>query len=127
MRKLPVVPRLALALALALAAVPAPASQQADKGVAVAFPWTFQKGTDTARETVFSTVGEIGQKAKYDMSSHDEAFTVWEEMKLKTPAYGTLPSASALRKYGKSLHAKVVLYGSVSWHTRSIWVNAGPK
>lgn len=32
-----------------------------------------------------------------------------------------------LKKFGKATGADVVLYGSIKWHTRSIWVNAGPK
>ena len=41
--------------------------------------------------------------------------------------FGHMPSKSTLEAFGKANHASVVLYGAASWHTRSIWVDTGPK
>jgi len=119
---------LPLVAACLLTALPAHAgAQKSHKGTAVAFPWAFQKGTDTARTTAATTVAEIAQKAGYDVVASDKAASAWNDSKLKLPAYGTTPSSTVLKKFGRATGADVVLYGSVKWHTRSIWVNAGPK
>ena len=38
-----------------------------------------------------------------------------------------MPTRATLEAFGKAVHADKVYYGSVSWHTRSIWVDLGPK
>ena len=37
------------------------------------------------------------------------------------------PTNAQLRQYGKKLGASYVVFGSIDWHTRSIWVGSGPK
>jgi hypothetical protein len=46
---------------------------------------------------------------------------------LPQPSFGHMPSKASLEAFGMALHVKEVIYGSVSWHTRSIWVDLGPK
>lgn len=95
------------------------------KGIAVAYPWVFQDGTDTSRDTALKTASEILQKANYAPISTDAAKSAWGN--LPEPRFDKLPSKATLQKFGRATNARVVLYGSVSWHTRSIWVNTGPK
>ncbi len=119
-----------LSLALAPSAktpVHSPSMQDTTKGTVVAYPWVFQKGTETSRKTAVITAEEIGRRAGYASIPTSVAAEAWRTHKYATPSYGRLPSTTTLRAFGKSLKATVVLYGSVSWHTRSIWVNAGPK
>ena len=97
------------------------------KGQAAAYPWVFNEGTDTSQKTAVTSAEEILQKANYASIPGDAAKNAWASAGLSMPSYGNLPSKSTLKKYGRAAHVKVVLYGSVSWHTRSIWVNAGPK
>ena len=114
------------ALVLSLLAAGVSTAQSSNKGVAVAFPWTFVKGNKTPRTTVATTAGEIAQKAGFAVVSPDLAAKAWARMGLPDPKDG-LPSTSQLRKFATELKADRVLYGKVSWHTRSIWVGAGPK
>jgi len=100
---------------------------QTNKGMAVAYPWVFQKGHDTSKTTATTSVEEILSKANYAPISHEAASAAWASSKLPTPSFGHLPSTASLLKFGKAVRASKVLYGSVSWHTRSIWVNLGPK
>lgn len=103
------------------APTPAAGLQQKTRGMAVAYPWVFKKGTGTARTTVLKTSSEILRRAGYASIPGDVAKKAWKQ------GTSRLPSRSSLRSYAKGLDATAVLYGSVSWHTRSIWVNAGPK
>ena len=97
------------------------------KGQAAAFPWAFKEGTSTSQETATKTAAEILQKANYAAISDDAAKAAWSKAGLSVPSYGNQPSKAALKAFAKAAHVKVVLYGYVSWHTRSIWVNVGPK
>jgi hypothetical protein len=97
------------------------------KGIAVSYPWSFSKGTETARITAQEASMEIGQRADYAMIPADVAAAAWKAGKYRTPIVGRLPSRTTLQALGKRLKAKRVMYGEISWHTRSIWVNAGPK
>jgi hypothetical protein len=95
--------------------------------MAVAYPWVFDNGTSTSRTTAVSSADEIGQAADYASIPDDVAKAAWGADGLPTTRFGHMPSRASLETFGSALHAKVVIYGSVSWHTRSIWVNLGPK
>ncbi|MES1227689.1 MAG: hypothetical protein ABUL72_03405, partial [Armatimonadota bacterium] len=90
-------------------------------------PWTFENGTDTARETAINTAEEIARKAGYASVPTDVAEAAWKSHNWRTPTYGRTPTRATLRAFGRAVNADKVLYGSVSWHTRSIWVNLGPR
>lgn len=101
--------------------------QTKTKGMAVAYPWVFKAGTDTARTMAVSVAEEILRNAGYASIPGDIAGESWASRNYPEATFGHLPTSANLRAFGKSLKASKVLYGSVSWHTRSIWVNAGPK
>ena len=101
--------------------------QNSVSGSAIAYPWAFEKGTDTARKSVYRTVAEIAQKANYATVSYEVAHSNWTVAEYRTPTVKSLINTSTLRTFGDTLRANVVIYGTTSWHTRSIWVNAGPK
>jgi hypothetical protein len=96
-------------------------------GMAVAFPWVFANGNVTSRTRAITTAGEIAQKAGYASVPLHVARNAWRSAHLPRPSFGHMPSPASLEAFGKSLHAKKVVYGSVTWNTRSIWVNLGPK
>lgn len=97
------------------------------RGMAVSYPWAFKNGTATARTTALRTSEGILRKAGYASIPGDLAKATWITDKMPKPRMRTMPSLQDLRSYAEGLDATVVLYGSISWHTRSIWVNAGPK
>lgn len=107
-----------LFLAASLSILPGLSVAKALEKSIVVYPWTFTKGTDTARETAISTIEGIGKKNGYSLIAQDVAGN----------AYGNRSATtSQLVKFGKKVHANYVVYGSISWHTRSIWVGTGPK
>lgn len=97
------------------------------KGLAVAYPWSFEGGTKTSRETAIRTADEVLRKAGYATVGEDVARDAWTAAGLRPNRYRDLPSEQDLEAFGQRLHAKVVLLGRVAWHTRSIWVDLGPK
>lgn len=91
------------------------------------YPWSFAKGTETAQTTAQATVEHLARREGYASIPLDVAKKAWSDMKQSHPKNGMIPSTSALRAFGKKVGADIVMYGSVKWHTRSIWVGLGPK
>jgi hypothetical protein len=96
-------------------------------GTAVAYPWAFENGTETARKSVYRSASEIARRANFSVVPHEVAHANWTVSDYRKPTIDSLISTATLQTFGQSLKANVVIYGSTSWHTRSIWVNAGPK
>lgn len=92
---------------------------------AVAFPFSFVKGHDDAKTTALDTAEAIARQGDYASVPREKAKNAWRALGYGTPS--TVPSRRQLSAFGKKVGASRVLYGTVSWHTRSIWVNLGPK
>lgn len=99
-------------------------------------PWVLRDGTETAMETARKTVDTLFEKINYEIVPSTRVKTVWEE-ELQHPAlrlavkgkdnYPELPTAKELLALGKSMKVDIVCAGRASWHTKSVWVNLGPK
>ncbi len=121
-----------IAAAIALAAAPTPSFAQERNsehklGTVVAYPWALDKSTDSAKASVHRSASEIAKKAGYDVVPGDTSSSEWRRTDRRLPTIGHPSSRETLVEYGRSVNANFVLCGSVSWHTRSIWVNLGPK
>lgn len=114
-------------LAISLATLSPAPQAAASKGSAVCYPWSYAKGTDTAQTTAQATVEHLARREGYSSVPLDVAKTAWSSLKFPHPTTGRMPTAASLTAFGKKTNAKIVMYGSVSWHTRSIWVDLGPK
>ncbi len=116
-------------LAVSALAVPAVAGakQSNNQGTVVAYPWAFQNGDKTSRQTAITTAEEIGQKAGFGSAPRDAARSTWRASNFPDRRFGRMPSPATLEAYGLSMHASRVMFGDVSWNTRSIWVGLGPK
>jgi len=93
----------------------------------VTYPWLFDEGTPTSRETAMNALAEIGKRNGYNVISQEKADAAYLQRKLPMLSAVNGPTLAQLALYGKSLGASYVVFGSISWHTRSIWVGAGPK
>ena len=117
----------------AIAAIGIAAAQDAGvertqvRGMAAVYPWVFDNGNETSRTMAVSTAEEIARKAGYSTVPDDVANSSWNSNNYRYPEWDHLPNRSTIRSYGRAVKADVVLYGTVSWHTRSIWVDAGPR
>ena len=126
-----------MATIFALVVIPATSLSRQDRnrgrdvmsrmGTIVAYPWAFDKATDTAKKAVHRIANEICRKGGFEVVPGDTASSEWRRADRRLPTIGHLANRETLMSYGQAIHANFVMYGSVSWHTRSIWVNAGPK
>ena len=124
-----------MAALMTMAAVPASSLSQQDRdgdrvrahGTVVAYPWALDKATDTAQKSVHRVAAEIARKGGFEVVPGDTASSEWRRTDRRLPTIDHPSKLETLMEYGQAVHANYVLYGSVSWHTRSIWVNAGPK
>ena len=121
-------------VSLSLVTVISPASSQSKmakptgpQGLAATFPWVFEKGNETSKTFALTLLDEIANRADHSAVSMTESKEAWKANRLPRPSLGHLPSKATLHTFGVAVHASKVLYGSIAWHTRSIWVNAGPK
>lgn len=117
----------AVVAAATLAPALAPAAQDTTKGMAVAYPFAFDHGTKTSRSTAYDTAEGIARKAGYASVPHQVAKSAWEDLRLRHATPGNLPTTDELRRFAHKVNARIVLYGTVSWKTKSQWVGAGPK
>ncbi len=99
---------------------------QRSEQVAIA-PWTFVDGTKTSRETAIDTVRNIIEGQGWNVLPQEIVDRQFESMKSDLTYRDGQPLAAELIKFGKSVQASKLVYGKISWHTRSIWVGAGPK
>lgn len=97
------------------------------RGLAVAYPWSFQGGDKTSRKTARDTADEIARKAGFSTVPEDVARNAWRDGGFPKERFRDKPGENALEAFGTRLHANFVIFGDVRWDTRSIWVDLGPK
>ena len=99
-------------------------------------PLALQGGTDTAVSTTRENYKQLFEKVNCEMISEVRVKATWEDTmgnrswksnvgdKESLPQ---LPSPKELLQLGKALGADFVAAGTLKWHTKSVWVNLGPK
>jgi hypothetical protein len=118
----------ALAAVVAVGSSSFSAAQAASRGSVVVFPVIYDKsGTDTSRAKAKEAMNEIFKKGGFKVVEETGAAKTWSTKKFSTPTITRPPSKENLVSLGKSLGVKYVCSASVTFHTRSIWVNLGPK
>jgi len=103
------------------------AGQATTKGLAVAYPFAFTKGTKTAHSSVYEAVAGIAQKAGYAAIPQQVAENAWDDLRLPDIKPNKLPNMDELSRFAGRVKANIVLYGVVSWHVKSVFVDTGPK
>ena len=98
-----------------------------DGATVATYPWAFDSGNQTSRTTAIKTVSEIASKLGYSPLSVEESTKIYNSLRPVAAARNGVPIKADLMRYGKAAHADLIFYGKAKWHTRSIWVGAGPK
>jgi hypothetical protein len=92
----------------------AAAAHAQSKGTIAVCPAEFDHGSRTSRMTAMKAIEHMLQR---------EGYTV-----ILPPESATAPaSQDGLMRYGNQLNAQYVLKPSISFHSRSIWVDLGPR
>jgi len=100
----------------------------AQTGGAVAIcPWKFNDGNITSRTMVVDTLARILERHGYTVVAQDGAEHSYGSMNPSMGMRHGYPIEADLGRYAGTVQASRLVYGMVSWHTRSIWVGTGPK
>ena len=103
-------------------------AQPTDRGSIVVYPTVFdQSGTKTSRASAETALNDILKKGGFKVLDSSVAARVWKAKGLRTPTATRPPSTADLTELGKAIGVRYVVATTVSFHTRSIWVNLGPK
>jgi hypothetical protein len=103
-------------------------AQAPGRGTAVLYPVLFDEtGTSTSRATTKTALGEVLSKGGFRLISDSAASAAWKKLGARTPTYTRPPSVADLARLGSRVGARYVVMAQVNFHTRSIWVNLGPK
>ncbi|MBM3493477.1 MAG: hypothetical protein FJX72_04020 [Armatimonadetes bacterium] len=119
----------AAAAVICVAAASAALAQQTTRGSAVIHPVVFSRnsGAKGSRATALKAVREALQKAGYTLVSDTVAANTWKRLRLPAPTVGSQARAKDLARFGKAAGARYVVAPVFGFHSRSIWVDLGPK
>lgn len=117
------------AAALWTAGLPAASAQEASRGSVVVYPVVYSRNSGAAgsRATGVRAVREVLQKAGYTLLSDTVAANTWQRMRLPMPTTDKAATLSEVVRFGKAMKAKYVVAPVFDFHSRSIWVDLGPK
>lgn len=91
-------------------------------------PWNLVKGTEGAKQKAKEFLSTLLTKIQVDQVSEVKAMAAWAEVNdVSYNVENALPTAPQMLRVGQRLGVDWVMSGSVSWHSRSIWVGLGPK
>ena len=91
------------------------------------YPWDFKDGNVTSREMVLETVRKIAEHSGYTVLPHEAVKRKFNSLVPAVALRKGLPIKSDLARFAAAVHANIIIFGNTNWHTRSIWVGAGPK
>jgi hypothetical protein len=90
-------------------------------------PFQFTDGNVTSRTMVMDTIAKILDHHGYTVLAQESVENGYRSMSPNWRIRHGVPGMADLGKYAASLNATHVVFGTASWHTRSIWVGTGPK
>ena len=90
-------------------------------------PWTFNDGNATSRTMVLDTIKRICEHNGYAVLPQEGVDGKYQHMDPPINMRGGHPGMKGLARYASAVQASHLIYGTASWHTRSIWVGTGPK
>ncbi len=99
---------------------------QSGRDVAL-YPWTFTDGNKTSRQMVVLTAKRIAENQGLHVIAQDTAYGKFDSLRPKISLDKDLPAEPDLARFARAVHAGNLIFGHVSWHTRSKWVGTGPK
>lgn len=111
------------------AALPMAIAQETSRGAAVVYPIVYSRnsGSETSRQTGVRSVREVLQKAGYTLISNTVAANTWRKLGLASPSTDNPATLRDIVRFGKAIKAHYVVTPVFDFHSRSIWVDLGPK
>lgn len=116
------------AFSVVLASASASLAQAPSRGSIAVFPVVFDKtGTDTSRAKAKEALTEVFKKGGFRVLDDSAAAKAWRSKGYRAPTTARPPTAAQLASFGRTAGVRYVSTATVGFHTRSIWVNLGPK
>jgi hypothetical protein len=117
------------AAALLAIAPQASHAQDREKGTVAVYPIIFNhnSGDETSRKTAIAAIDETLQKGGFTLISSRVAANTWRKLGLPMPTAEEAARRTDLVRLGTELKARYVVSAVVLFHTRSIWVDLGPR
>ncbi len=116
------------AFSLVLATSSSVLAQAPSRGSIAVFPVVYdQSGTATSKSKAKEAMIEIFKKGGFRVLDDSAAAKGWRSKGYRTPTSARPPTAAQLASFGRTAGVKYVSTANVAFHTRSIWVNLGPK
>jgi hypothetical protein len=118
------------AAAAILAALPqASQAQERERGTVAVYPVVFShnSGDGTSRKTAIRSIEETLQKGGFTLISDRVSANTWRRLGLPNPGDDEPARRSDLVRLGTELKARFVVSAVVNFHSRSIWVDLGPR
>jgi hypothetical protein len=104
-------------------------AQDRDKGTVVVYPVVFahNSGDETSRKTGIRSIHEALEKAGCTLISDRVAANTWRKLALPMPTSDEPARRTDLVRLGTELQARYAVSAVILFHTRSIWVDLGPR
>ncbi len=103
-------------------------AQAPSRGSIAVFPMIYdQSGTDTSRAKAADALAEIFTKGGFKLVKPADPLKSWRGMGFRVPTMARPATVEQLVSFGRAVGVRYVCTASVTFHTRSIWVNLGPK
>jgi hypothetical protein len=118
-----------LAIAAVLVSLPSALAAVTSRGTAAVWPVVFSdhSGTTTARATAVQAVREALQKGGFTLIAQTVASGSWKHLNLREPTTDRASALADIEKFGRAIHARYIVQPMFRFHTRSIWVDVGPR
>lgn len=117
------------AAALLAIGAQAASAQERVRGTVAVYPVVFShnSGDETSRKTAIRSIEESLQKGGFTQISDRVAANTWRRLALPSVTADEPARRTDLVRMGTELKARYVVSAVVLFHTRSIWVDLGPR
>lgn len=111
------------------AAIPPANAQDRPRGNVAVYPVVYSRnsGSEASRRTGVRSVEEAMQKAGYSLISSRVAANAWRRLGYPLPSGDSPARTDDIVRFGNAVKARYVVSPVFDFHSRSIWVDLGPK
>ncbi|MDR3691907.1 MAG: hypothetical protein P4L46_21180 [Fimbriimonas sp.] len=90
-------------------------------------PISYADGNKTSRELAVETIRKIVEHKGYTVLPQERIDRRLESLQPSIAYRKGAPVLGDLARFAATVHASKLVFGKIGWHTRSVWVGAGPK
>ncbi|MDE2126039.1 MAG: hypothetical protein KGJ62_05565 [Armatimonadetes bacterium] len=105
------------------------AGAQPNRGTAVVYPIVFSRnsGAHGSRVVAVRSVDEMMQRGGFTLVSRTRAAEAWRRLGMPRPTSAHPATLRELTRLGRAVGARYVVAPAFNFHSRSMWVDLGPR